>query len=190
MEENPMSYPVYYDGEFEVAPSLTEEDVTLLLAVTNLEKNENTRPIFEAIAASEEPDLPWHGGLITISEGGASISPEEGESRPGFGMWLELLIKYFFTPKGYVLNGDATWTASDDDYDRGSIFIKDNQIEIVDDLIHNAGPSWNPSVYADAAVKAAIQGIVDSADDTGCTEDLTVVSSAPLMELRALLAKI
>jgi hypothetical protein len=44
-------------------------------------------------------------------------------------------------------------------------------------------------VYADAVLKAAIQGIVDSADDIGCTEDLTVVSSAPLMELRALLAK-
>ena len=40
MEENRMSYPVYYDGEFEVAPSLTEQDITLLLAVTNLEKNE------------------------------------------------------------------------------------------------------------------------------------------------------
>lgn len=59
-----MSYPVYYDGEFEVAPSLTEQDITQLLAVTNLEKNGNTRAVFEAIEASEEPDLPWHGGLI------------------------------------------------------------------------------------------------------------------------------
>jgi hypothetical protein len=105
-------------------------------------------------------------------------------------MWLGLLIKYFFTPKGYVLNGDATWTANDDDYDRGSIFIKDNRIEIVDDLIHNAGPSWNPSVYADASVKAAIQDIVDSADGTGCTADLAVVSSGSLAALRAVLAKL
>jgi hypothetical protein len=184
-----MSYPVYYDGEFDVVPSLTEQDITLLLSVTNLERNEETRAIFESIEASDAPDLPWHAGLITVSEGGASISPEEGESRPGFGMWLELLIKYFFTPKGYALNGDATWTASDDDYDRGSIFIKDNQIEIVDDLIHNAGPSWNPSAYADANVKAAIEAVVDSADDTGCTEDLTVISSCALAAPRALVEK-
>ena len=185
-----MSYPVYYDGEFEVVPSLTEEHVTVLLAVTSLEKNDKTQFFFDAIAASEEPDLPWHGDLVTVSEGGASISPDEGESRPGFGMWLELLLKHFFNPKGYVLNGDATWTASDDDYDRGSIYIKDNQIEIVDDLIHNAGPSWNPSAYADASVKAAIEAVLNSADDTGCTDDLIVVSSAPLTELRALLAKL
>jgi hypothetical protein len=56
--------------------------------------------------------------------------------------------------------------------------------------MHNAGPSWNPSVYADASVKAAIQGIVDSADDTGCTADLTVVSSCSLAALRAVLAKL
>jgi hypothetical protein len=185
-----VSYPVYYDGEFDVTPSLTEQDITLLLAVTNLEQNDHTRSIFEAIKASSEPDLPWHGGLVTVAEGGANISPEEGESRPGFCMWLELLIKHFFAPRGYVLNGDATWTASDDDYDRGSIFIKDNQIEIVEDLIHNAGSSWNPSAYADASVKTAIQAVVDSADDTGCSPDLTVVASGPLETLRRLLAKI
>ena len=185
-----MSYPVYYDGEFSVTPSLTQQDIHLLLAVTNLETNEDTRPIFDAIKASPEPDLPWHGGLVRVAEGGGTISPEEGESSPGFGMWLELLLKHFLTPRGYVLNGDTTWTASDDDYDRGSIFIKDNQIEIVDDLIHNAGPSWNPSTYADASVKAAIQTVIDSADVTGCSPDLIVVASGPLEALRALLAKI
>ena len=185
-----MSYPVYYDGEFSVTPALSEQDTALLLAVTKLQQNEDTRAIFEAIKSSPEPDLPWHGDLITVAEGGGSISPEADESSPGFGMWLELLLKHFFTPKGYVLNGDATWTASDDDCDRGSIFIKDNQIEIVEDLIHNAGPSWNPFAYADASVKAAIQAVLDSADNTGCSPDLTVVSAAPLTALRDLFAKI
>lgn len=184
-----MSYPVYYDGEFFIAPALTEPDTALLLAVTSLEQNEDTRSIFDAIKASPEPDLPWHGDLITVAEGGVSLSPEEGESRPGFGMWLELLIKYFFSPKGYILNGDATWTA-DDDYDRGSIFIKDNQIEIVEDLIHNGGPSWNPSADADDSVKTAMREVLDSADNTGCSDDLTVVASGPLERLRELLQKI
>jgi hypothetical protein len=185
-----MSDPVYYDGEFDVTPALSEQDITLLLAITNLEKNDDTRPIFEAIKARPEPDIPWHRGLITVSEGGESLSPEADESRSGLGMWLARLIPHFFAPRGYVLSGSATWTSSDDDYDRGSIFVKDNQLEIIDDLIHNTGPSWNPSAYADASVKAAVQAVLDSADDTGCSPDLTVVASEPLEALRALLAKI
>jgi hypothetical protein len=160
-----MSYPVYYDGEIEVTPPLTEHDIAILLAVTNFEQTEDTRAVFDAIKASPEPDLPWHGGLITLSEGGASISPEDGESSPGFGMWLVLLIEHFFTPIGYVLNGETSWTASDDDYDRGCIFVKDNQIEVVDDLIHNAGPSWNSYPYADASRRSRRSWILPTIPD-------------------------
>jgi hypothetical protein len=39
-----------------------------------------------------------------------------------------------------------------------------------------AGPSWSSGHYADERLKQTIQDLVDSADDTGCSEDLTVVS--------------
>jgi hypothetical protein len=60
--------------------------------------------------------------------------------------------------------------------DRGCIFAKDNTVEAVDDVILNAGPSYSSDHYSDGCLKQILQDLVDSADDTGCSEDLTVVS--------------
>ena len=38
-----MTYPVYYDGEIEVTPPLTENDCAVLLALTNLDQTEEAR---------------------------------------------------------------------------------------------------------------------------------------------------
>ncbi len=63
-----MGYPVYYEGEVRIAPPLTEDDARVLLAVANLEQIEGSRAVFAAIEASPEPDLPYHAGLLEISE--------------------------------------------------------------------------------------------------------------------------
>jgi len=47
----------------------------------------------------------------------------------------------------------------------------------------NAGPSWAPTPYASNDVKQAISDLVDSADDAGCSDDLTVVSAAKVEAL-------
>jgi hypothetical protein len=184
-----MGYSVYYSDEIKITPPLTEEHAAVVLAFANHEHNEKTDPLFAAVAASPEPDLPHWGGLFTLSEDRTTILPEEDDSRHGMRLWLTLLVEHFFRPAGYVLNGGISWNGEEPE-DRGSIFLKDNLIEIVEDLIVNGGPSWSPEYYADEHLKQILQGLVDSADNTGCSPDLTVVAAQPLEVLRGVLAEL
>jgi hypothetical protein len=86
-------------------------------------------------------------------------------------------------------NGEISWDASDDPEDRGCIYIKDNAIEAVDFLIFDPGPSWERHHFADEALKEATQDLLASADDTGCTADLTVASADALTKVKQILAK-
>ena len=179
-----MSYNVFYNGEISITPPLTEADAIIFAAIVTSERTEPTNFFFDAIAASDEPDLPYYGGLLELSEDYSKIIPEEGESNPGAGMWLLLLAKYFFASRGYSLDGSISWMADDDADDRGCIYAKDQQVEIVDDHIENAGPSWSPTPYASDGIKQAILNLIESADSTGCTPDLTVVSATDVEALR------
>ncbi len=185
-----MGYPVYFEGTIEVSPPLTEEHARFVEAVVNFEKTELTKPIFDAIHASPTPDLPYHGGQLYVSEDKTKLCPEEGESRHGLRLWLDQLLTHVFVPNGYVLNGEISWTASDDAYDRGSIYVRDNQHEDVDDLIIQPGPSWAPHHFADEGLQHALRDLLDSVDDTGCSDDLIVVASAPLSKVRAIVQKL
>jgi hypothetical protein len=89
---------VYYKGEIAVTPALTESDAAVLRAVTNLERTDETKAFFAAVAASPEPDLPYHAGLLEISEDREFIVPEEDESRHGFRLWLKLVIEHYLAP--------------------------------------------------------------------------------------------
>jgi len=184
-----VGYDVYYNGEVTVSPALTEGDAAVLRAATNLEDTEETRALFAAIGASPEPDLPRHGGLLQISEDREFILPEQDESRHGFWLWLKLMVEHYLAPRGYVLNGEVTWEGEDRD-DSGTIFVKDNQVEAVEDLIFNAGPSWALNRFADDALKQAIRDLLESADNTGCSPDLTVVSVAGVEAVRLRMPKL
>jgi len=175
-----MGYSVYYHGEINITPPLSEDHAAIVLAVSNQEEREETSAIFEAIAASRESDL------FALSDDRALILPEEDESRHGLRLCLLQLIEHFFKPSGYVLNGEISWGGDEPD-DRGWIFVKENQLEAVDDLIVNAGPSWSPDHYADPDLKQKIQSLVDTSDSEGCSNDLTVVAAASLDALRCLL---
>jgi hypothetical protein len=175
---------VYYNGEIAVTPALTESDAAVLRAVTNLERIDETAAFFAAVASSTEPDLPYHAGLLEISEDREFILPEEDESRHRFRLWLKLVIEHLLAPRDYVLNGEVTWEGEDRD-DSGTIFVKNNQVEAVDDLIFNAGPSWTPNHFADDHLKQAIRDLLDSADNTGCSPELTVVAATSLAAVRS-----
>lgn len=68
------------------------------------------------------------------------VSCEESGGRNRFVSWLEFLIKHFFGPWGYKLNGKVTYT-EDDDYS-GSLHIRDNVVEDVPSVVFDPGPSW------------------------------------------------
>ena len=177
-----MSYDVFYNGEISVTPPMTEDDAAIFAAIVKSERTEQTSFFFDAIAASECSDLPYYGGLLDLSDDKAKIVPEEDESSPGVGMWLLLLAKYFFASRGYSLEGEI-WFEGEDAEDRGCVFAHGKQVEVIDDHIVNAGPSWAPTPYASNDVKQAISDLVDSADDAGCSDDLTVVSAAKVEAL-------
>jgi len=181
-----MGYTVYYNGEVNVTPPLTEDHAALVNAVLNREQTDEAQAVFAAIAADPVLDLPFHAGLLEVSEDRVYIRPEEGESRHGVRLWLQLLLQYVLVPLGYTLNGEVLWEAEDPD-DRGGIFIKDNQLETVEDLIFNAGPSWAPNHYVDDLLKRAIQRLLNTADNTGCSPELTVVDAVQLETVRSLL---
>lgn len=122
-----MGYDVYYNGEVAVTPALTEGNAAVVRAATNLEDTEETRVLFAAIAASPEPDLPHHAGLLTISEDREFILPDQDESRHGFRLWLKLVVEHYLAPRGYVLNGEVTWEGEDRD-DSGTIFVKETTL--------------------------------------------------------------
>ncbi len=179
-----MGYDVYYSGDVKVVPALTEEHAALIRALVSFEQTEQTQAIFAAIAASAEPDLPGHAGVLDVSDDREYLVPEEGESRHGVRMWLRILLQYVFVPLAYSLDGEIFWEGEDRD-DCGAIFVQGNQLEAVDDLIFNAGPSWAPNHYADDLLKQAIRDLLDSADRFGCLPDLTVVSSERLNAVRS-----
>ncbi len=79
-----MGQDVYYNGEIAICPALSESDAAVLRAAINLQRTEETRAFFAAAAASPEPDLPYYGGLLDISEDREFIRPEQDESRHGF----------------------------------------------------------------------------------------------------------
>ncbi len=179
---------MYYNGEIAISPTLTEADAAIVRAVVAGERSEQTQAVFAAIAASPERDLPWHTDILRVSDDRSLILPEEDESRPGFGMWLRLLLDHFLSARGYVLNGQVSWEGEDPD-DRGTLYVRDNAIEIVDDLIFNAGPSWAPNHYASDELKQAVRELLDSADNAGCSSDLTVVGAEQLEAVRARLPR-
>lgn len=185
-----MGYPVYYSGEVDVQPPLTETHALVVEDVVDMRETDDSRPIFAAIQASSEPDLPGYGGQLVVSEDHSTLCPEEGESRHGLRLWLVLLLEHFFIPQGYVLNGEIGWDSPDDAEDRGTIYLQNNRLETTDILFFDPGPSWNPNHYADDVLKAALQSLLESADATGCTPDLTVVASEPFTKVRELMAKI
>lgn len=184
-----MGYHVYYRGEIEVNPPLSEEHARIVLAVVNMEETEKTKSVFEAIKTDSEPDLPAYGSQLEVSENRSLLVPEEGESRHGIWTWLRHLLKYFFIPHGYQLEGEITWEA-DDPEDRGSIYVENNHVEVVDYVIFDPGPSWSPNHFADENLKETIQRLLDSADNTGCSDDLTVIAAEHLSELRRLFEKL
>lgn len=172
-----MGSPVYYSGYLDVHPPLSKEHAAIVEDVINLRESEHSKPVFGSIRGSDEQDIPYYGGQMYVDEDGATLQLEEDEQRHGLHLWLVLLLKHFFTPQGYTLNGEIQWDCSDDMDDRGTIHVKDNQIEDVFTVLFDPGPSWQPNHFVDDGLKKVILDLLASADGTGCTADLTVVSS-------------
>ena len=65
------------------------------------------------------------------SEDGATLGWDGNEKFYDYVEWLGYIVTHFLKPWGRVLNGSVDW-AGEDSSDRGTIFVKDNQIVAVE----------------------------------------------------------
>src|SRR5260370_13157098 len=95
-----MGYSVYYNGEIDISPALSDEHTTLLD-----EALVKSNPALLGITAEDGQGL-YHGCDWQLSGGRLSV---EGESRGEQDEWLRLLIVRFFHPNGYTLSDEVRW---------------------------------------------------------------------------------
>ncbi len=183
-----MGIPVYYDGSITVTPALPASAVILVRKILGQVHDPETAFFFEAVARTPEQDLPYYLNVLQVEDDGSLILPEEQESRHGVGSYLRLLIEHYLAPQGYVLNGTITWEEGSEKGDQGTMYVRDNQLEVVEDVCCNPGPSWAIQPYAHPAFIASVAELVSGEDSTGCSPDLTVVSASAVQKLQQLAA--
>jgi hypothetical protein len=150
-----MGYHVFYNGRIDITPPLTVDDARIFQTIINPERQDknifNTDTSAETIRQAIEDENDYLSSFpLDLKDDRATLEDTGNEERNGCAEWLTSLIQHFFAPRGYVLDGDITW-AGDNIDDRGAIYIKANQLEAVDDVIDNPGPSWERNPAADAA---------------------------------------
>ena len=82
-----MGYPGYYDGEIEIAPPLTEEHAAIVRDFAKGDQTDLIEPIFAAIAASDEPDLPYSCGLYEVAEDAPASFRRRTRAGMGWQRW-------------------------------------------------------------------------------------------------------
>lgn len=110
-----MGYNTDFQGSFAVTPAMSEEFRTKL------------NDFGQERHANDElcPGIWCDWWAPNDSE----ICHNGGEKFYFYVEWIEYLIKHFFIPEGYTLNGEVRWRGEDFD-DVGKIIIKDNVVEV------------------------------------------------------------
>jgi hypothetical protein len=169
-----MSHETTFSGQIQVTPTVSQSDhkaFKLVLAKSTFSKN-----------PEHQKDRP-----LQMSPDGARLSIEKAIVDAGnITHWLNQLIVAFFSPRGYSLDGSIRWTGPKPE-DRGTVYAKDNRLEEVQDFIENPGPSWSPVPFASAHMMTLIRALILSADATGCSNEVTTVSSDALRPFQYLL---
>ncbi len=149
-----MGYTIYYDGELTVTPAMSESDAATFTTIVNLQTDDAAQLILDAIRRQKGAELPYYGELLSVSEDGTTLFPEEGESNVGVTDWLDLLLEHFFVPRGYALSGEIKWAARDDSEDRGVIYVEGGAVAAVEDVMQNHGPAWRPQILLSPKAKS------------------------------------
>jgi hypothetical protein len=76
------------------------------------------------------------------NEEGTCVHWDGGEKFYDYTEWLAYLIEHFLEPWGYKLNGKVEWQGEDAN-DRGTIHVKDNVVQALQDRVVRAEPEWD-----------------------------------------------
>lgn len=179
-----MGYAVYYGGALKITPPLKQGDHEILIQIIDESRSDSAaHQIYRKM--SKDCAQLFHFPLA-VSEDGELLLSDSEEQREGLEDWLSGLIKHFFRPRGYSLDGEVQYSG-DEECDRGTVYVKGNNVESVDDVTYNDGPSWSRSCYMSETVRNAVSDVVDSADETGCDGDVTVCNKSAVDALANIL---
>lgn len=119
-----MGYQTEFEGTFNIFPSLTPEHKEILDEFAEMRhhhpKNHN-RP------DPNKPDAFYCQWVV--DEGGSVLGWDGSEKFYNYTEWLEYLIRKFFGPWGYLLNGEVRFRGEEfSDY--GTIFVRNNRVHV------------------------------------------------------------
>lgn len=113
-----MGYTTYFQGEWTLDRELTEEDQNWLVEFAE-RRHEGEGPGY------------WCNWEPTSR---TTIGWNEGEKFYEYVEWIKYLVREFFIPRGYVLNGEVEWTGEEawdgEQLDVGKIIIADNVVTV------------------------------------------------------------
>ena len=109
-----MGYQTILTGQLNIDKKLSLDDYTWLVS-WNDERHEET----EGFPSYYCQWLPTEDGLHLKWDG--------NEKFYNYVEWLEYLIKEFFKPRGFILNGEIVWEGEDHS-DTGKIIVTDNNV--------------------------------------------------------------
>jgi hypothetical protein len=181
-----MPYRAFYNGELAIIPALKPEDRDVLDQIIDDNRSPAAQEANQIYAQMNEECGLSNSFSLSLSEDGQFLGCDNEEQREGLEDWLQGLIKHFFRPRGYSLEGEVSYSGDGED-DHGWIYVQKDEVECIEDVIYNDGPSWARAAYMSEPVRSAATGVVDSADDTGCDGDLTVCSKSAVAVLDKML---
>src|SRR3990167_457454 len=109
-----MGYTTNFEGQLDIDKKLSLDDYQWLTR-WNDERHE------------EAEDFPSHYCQWIPTEDGLHLKWDGNEKFYNYVEWLKYLIKKFFEPKGYKLNGEIIWEGEEHD-DTGKIIVADNVV--------------------------------------------------------------
>lgn len=121
-----MGYSTYFNNGFDIEPPLPISDKSEFDRVNSVHGAPSWWTMLsDWPARNPEPHrCDWH-----VNDEGNYLE-NDGEKTYDYVEQLEYLIKDFFAPRGYVLNGEVGWSGEEDE-DIGKIFIKNNEVRSV-----------------------------------------------------------
>lgn len=135
-----MGYSTDFEGSFTATPSFTPEQIGIL----QLWADQRHEP-YGAFPSY------WCMWVSTVDEHyepdgkGLEVSTDGDNKWYEYLDWLRYVIEHFIKPWGVSLSGEVRYEG-DELGDSGTIFIKDNVVEDVEDVIIRGRPSWEGGV--------------------------------------------
>jgi hypothetical protein len=147
-----MGYSTDFTGSFELDKPLTPEDLAVLAKINDTRHEPN-----RDYGGNPDAEFPgYYCQWEVTARNPQSLKWDGGEKFYNYSEWLEYLLERFFAPRGYVLNGEVTWSG-EDPKDVGCLSVKDNVLTVKSGVIHYVTSSTSKR----AQLLTAIEGLSD-----------------------------